>query len=743
MLNPKKHPPSSSNAQNSAPADPFGGGSFDFGIILNFLYVIKERWFIGLLAGLTLATFYAHRSLQEIPLYHASVHILFEPRADRVIDIQQVVETTAGGQADNLLDFQMRIIRSRAFRENVAASFNDAEIAKIVEPYRNPEGGTPSLQGVLGGSVFFHRDGSAGIVVNAHHRDPQAAALIVNRFAERYIASVVTRTGVGNAAAIQFLQEQAADLRTRIEESDRALVDYRRRYNLVSLEDNQNLIVSRLQALNGALTNARIRLLALEADVAMVEAANEGQESLLEVPSLARFGSVPGLHERLEEARAERRRLDLRYLSRHPLMVQNANLLAVYDERLEAELKRGVRDLFQRRAHLLEEIEKLTNQLAQAENEALLLDSMAIDYNVLRRKLESDRRTFDDVIARLNETNVASQLDNTNVRVLDQAEPPWGPFTPDRNKIFAVTAILFLMGMVGVPIAVEFLDTRLKSAADVEQTIGKPLLADIQAVKGKKQALKGRLVVDEEDEAITEVYRSVYASLKIHGVEQIPKAIMVTSALPKEGKSFFVSNFAAACALHGHRVLIIDADLRRPSQAANFGVSGKVGTLSWIENGAHLPQDENAPLPENLGILEISPMLHLLPSGGSSKKSTEVLEHPRFAALIQAARRKYEFILIDTPPVSLFPDALFAARLAEESIFICKHNAVSRTRVKQCITTIENTHTPVSGVVINNRTSSKGLRPGYGSSPYGYTYRYGPKEYKAHAKYYQESAKSS
>ena len=245
----------------------------------------------------------------------------------------------------------------------------------------------PRFKGFSGGSVFFHRDGSAGIVVNAHHRDPQAAALIVNRFAERYIASVVTRTGLGNAAAIQFFA--GASGRPSHPQSKRAtgpLVDYRRRYNLVSLEDNQNLIVSRLQALNGALTNARIRLLALEADVATVEAANEGQESLLEVPSLARFGSVPGLHERLEEARAERRRLDLRYLSRHPLMVQNANLLAVYDERLEAELKRGVRDLFQRRAHLLEEIEKLTNQLAQAENEALLLDSMAIDYNVLAPK---------------------------------------------------------------------------------------------------------------------------------------------------------------------------------------------------------------------------------------------------------------------------------------------------------------------------------------------------------------------
>lgn len=736
--------PPVSPARGASPQDPFGGGGFDLSSLLNLLYVVRERWITGLVAGLAVAGLFAFFALKEIPVYESTGHFLIEPRADRVVNIEQVVDTGISGQMEVAMENHLRQLRTRDFRSAVVETFDERERERIVRPYRDEEGHAPSVGAVVGQSVRIHRDRRSVIFsVTARHRDAEVAALIANRFIGEYINRLLMRTGTGNEAAIVFLRRQADELRDRIETAERELQDYRTRYNLVSLEENQNVIVERLKQIDGALTGAMVELQGINAQISQVEEVRAAGGDLSEVPPIARFGTVGEIRQRLNDQERQHAQLDLRYLRMHPRMIESTERLDSLNRQLEREINRAVRDLEMRQAELVRREANLSTQLARAEADALELDRRAIEYNVLRRKLTSEQRTFDEIVSRLNETIVASQLENTNLRILDSAVAGGAPVSPDRKRIFMVTALLLLVGFFGVPLLIEFFDNRLTSVMDVEDFVGKPLLADLHAATKTEAGERPKIVLKSSDEMMVEAYRGAYAALRIHGHEQYPKVIAVTSALPKEGKSFFTSNFGSVCALHGMRTLIVDADFRRPSQSKNFDLKNDRGVLTWHASKEPVFLGDAASPKAPYGVHELAENLYLMCSGGATKRSTEVLECERFGDLMEHLRKQFDVVIIDTPPVSRFPDALFAARFADETIFVCKHNVVSRHKVKQSVRALENTLTPVVGIVINNRKSSRGSHGGYGYySKYGYSYRYDYKNYREYQKYYSTADKS-
>jgi succinoglycan biosynthesis transport protein ExoP len=295
------------------------------------------------------------------------------------------------------------------------------------------------------------------------------------------------------------------------------------------------------------------------------------------------------------------------------------------------------------------------------------------------------------------------------------------PISPNPRKTLLITLALAGIILVGYPFSVEMVFGRVRSWNDVENYLGSSLLAEIGSVNRIGESDRPHLVEQEQDETATEQFRALYSQLLLTSKIDPPKTILVTSTIPGEGKSFIASNLASVFVSHGRKVLLVDADLRRPSQHRNHKLDNKAGILRWLENGGTLADDLLHD--ERLGIVELSPGLFLLRTGGSSRKACELMESGRLSELLKALQMKFDIVVLDTPPAGIFPDALAFARISQEVIYICRFNAVSRQQARSVLQRLRQTGMEMPGIVLN------AMPTGRGGSYYYYSYGY-------HAKYY-------
>ncbi len=709
------------------------------------LYIIRERWAAGTAAGLLAAGVFAIYFLQQPPLYEAAASILVETTADKVMDIEKVVDTSLTGQRqlfEAALNSHYRQLTSRTLLLQVLETLAPEEKKRAVGPYL-PDAPPPSfkrkafLEDVVRESCQVQwEEGTQVFALRFRHRDAGAAALLANRYAAQYILFVLNRSGAGNDSALLFLRRQAGDLRGQIAEAESRLQAYREEHRLVSIEENQNIIQERLKSLNESATRNKVERLALESRTAQIETAQKNGGELLEIPAILQFGNVREILAELDAAQAERAAWSGRYLEKHPRMTENAARQAALRRKLDQKVQLAAADLRHQLAEVRGRQERIEAALRQAEAEALRLDRMAIDYNVLRRKLETDKSTFGQILTRLNETTISSRLDNTNIRILDQAQIPGKPVSPNPRKIILGALLLFGAAFFIVPLGLEMADNRLRTFSDIDRFLGKLSLGEVPEIKKREDVSLPLVMLEENDESLVELFRGLYSHLQIISKTAPPKVLLLTSTLPEEGKTFLSCNLAAAFSRHGHRTLLMDCDFRRPELHRTFKVKNTAGVLRWFDTGAAVPPPAEIAAGSELGILQMRDSFFFLRAGGSSKRPTEMMGHPRFEKLVHSLREAFDIVIIDTPPTGVFPDAFFLAEFADETVYVCRQNMVNRHRVKLSIQELDRTPAQVVGVILNGVSASLNRHGyygrGYGYHSYGYYYGAGSCQ-----KYYQ------
>ncbi|MDP0501741.1 MAG: polysaccharide biosynthesis tyrosine autokinase [Verrucomicrobiota bacterium JB022] len=700
----------------------------------DYLLIVRERAWWAALIALVAAGLLAAYMWSQPRLYQSSTTLLFETTPERIVDIEEVVDTSLRGKEDMILQVHLEQITSRQFMQRVIDSLNQEEQTLLTRPYADEDGKTPSLASVIRqASAISPGRGAPLFRITFRHRSAEGAALLANRYAQEYIDYMGERSDLGNERALGFLRQQADELRGQIEASELKLQDYRQQHNLVSLEENQNIVLERMKELNAAVTRARVNRLNASAKVAEVEDAMQTDRNLLQIPAISEGSGVDATAAKLAEAKAERETLNTKYLERHPRMVENAQKIEGLEQMLDRQIQTRVTDLRNQLAEAQERENKLQTELASAEQEALRRDRQAIEYNVLRRQIESDQRLFDQLMSRLNETNVSSQLGNVNARIVDEAQPAGAPFTPDRNKVIASSAMLFLLILVGIPIAMEAFDNKLKTEWDVGSFLQKNFLGEIPLVKGNNPEKRAKIVLDNENPRAREYFRSIYSQIMLMSEATSPRVSIITSTLPGEGKTFVACNLASCFAKHHARTLLIDCDLRRPQINRYFEMKNDAGLIPWLERG-DVPSAEQSVLDDPLlEIRQVSPYLHVLRTGGTTQEASEFFQSQKFHNLLLRLRDNYDQIIIDTPPVGGFSDALFLASQADETIFVAKHNHVNRRKVKYLLERIDHTPGRVLGVIFNQTKTSR-------TQQYGF---YGFYDEKTYRNYYGDNKSSS
>lgn len=707
---------SSKPAKKTSSPAPVGQGSID---LRQLLIVLRTHFWVAAALTVVACSFVAWQQLSQPKLYSADASLFFE-RPSRVQEMRQLQDSPMD---EMQITTRREQLRSIELAQRVANSFTPEEVELLTgsaEGSKNPaksSGAGRDLVSLVRHAVSSERrPDTMLLVVSAVHTDPRAAALMANRYAEQFIRFVFDRSAAGNDAALAFLKEQADDLRKKVEASERDLQDYRQRFHLVSLEANQNIVVDNLKTLNASNTAARVARLAAEARLAQAEDLLKRDASAEQMASATGFESLGEIAKRLAELQAKRAVMAERFGRRHPAMQELAREIDALQKVRDERVKLAIASLRDQVDKARTEEKQLTDQLAEAEKESLHLDQIGVEYNTLRRSAESNRATYTQMLTRLNDATISSQLTGVNVKISEFATPPAAPFSPNPRRTLLLTLALGLAIFVGYPFAMELFFGRIRSVADVEHFLNTEVLGEIGAVRQGSDSDRAQLVRGEADETATEQFRALYSHLLLSSRIDPPKTILVTSTLPSEGKSFIAANLAQLFVAHGQRVLLIDGDFRRPVQHRNFSLPNNAGILAWL--GQPRPIGPEVLKDPTLGIHEVAAGLHILRAGGSSRKTTELLSGEALPRLLEELQRHFDVLIIDTPPAGVFPDAIAFAKHCHEALFVCRFNTATRQAVRGVLERFRQADIETPGVVLNAMPS------GLGGSTYYYGYAY-------------------
>jgi succinoglycan biosynthesis transport protein ExoP len=425
----------------------------------------------------------------------------------------------------------------------------------------------------------------------------------------------------------------------------------------------------------------------------LVESYRREGKNLWELSFVAEQSRVSNLFERMSGTKIQISSLSKRYREKHPVMIQQLQILQESEVELALAVANSVDKLDAAYAESKSNFELASQRLAEKEVELIQLSKTRVEYSSLQREMDVQQGFLMALVSRMTQERAAVNLKNPNSRVIDEALPPQRHSSPNIVMNLAAGFLGGLAAGVGLIFVVSFLDDRVKSAFDIEGTIGLSMLGVVPRIKKLDSSSKAQAVASNVDRHVTESFRSIHSALKLSDESKNAKVIVTTSTVPGEGKSFISSNLALTFANHGEKTLLLDGDLRLPNVARSLQLENEYGLLDHIEKGVAL---------DEVIMTEVYPNLDVLPSGGKSKNPTQVLNSAKFEAMLAELRDRYDRIVIDSPPLAAVSDVLNLLPLVDGVLYVIKFNTVKRKTAVQNVRRLWESNTPVFGAILNN-----------------------------------------
>lgn len=598
------------------------------------------------------------------------------------------------------LNTQISVLNSGAIVLGVERRLQDDERERFMAPYADALSFTGPLtptQMLAENRKIMPQRGTLMIGVGYNHPDPVIAARVANLFADEFINYNLTLNIDGSMKAVEDLRIRADQQKERVEELELKMAEYREDNNAVSLESQENIASTQLSSLNGIKIENKNLYDNLETRVNLIESFRRAGRNLSELSFIAEQPQVSSLLSQISAVKIGISTSSKRYREKHPVMIQQLQTLQESEVELVAAVKDSVDKLSSALAEAKSNFELASQRLAEKETELIQLSKTRVEYSSLQREMDVQQGFLQALVQRMTQERAAVNLKNPNSRVIDEALPPLRHSSP--NIVMNLAAGFFggLAVGAGLIFVVAFLDDRVKSAFDIEGTIGLSMLGVVPRIKKLDSNSKAQAVASNIDRHVTEAFRSIHSALKLSDESKSAKVIVTTSTVPGEGKSFISSNLGLTFANHGEKTLLLDGDLRLPNVARSLQLENEYGLLDHIEKDVAL---------DEVIMKEVYPNLDVLPSGGKSKNPTQVLNSAKFEAMLADLRDRYDRIVIDSPPLAAVSDVLNLLPLADGVLYVIKFNTVKRKTAVVNVRRLWESNTPIFGAILNNISST-------------------------------------
>jgi len=551
-------------------------------------------------------------------------------------------------------------------------------------------------------------------IIEIHYRSPDKtlAASVVNTLINTYIEQNFKTRFESTMQASDWLSKQLVDLEMKVQTSQEKLVQYQKQHEILGIDEKQNITTSKLDELNKELTAAESDRMQKESVYRLVQSSDPDTAAAAAV-STANAGSsggASGLMERMREQQADLKiqvaQLSTQFGNAYPKVVQLNTQLKEVDAQLQTEMTKVVSRVRSGYLAALQHETMLRRALDNQKQEANKLNESAIEYSLLKRDVESYRTLYEGLMEKLKEAGVTAGLRSNNIRSVDKARVPTYPSEPNVPRNLAFALALGLSTGIGLAFLLEGIDNTVRTPEQAQAISALPSLGMIPlGSKSGIEAAAKRLTVASSREAVelvtqsrpqsqmAESYRGLRTSLLLTSLGGPPKVILITSALPQEGKTTTSINTAIVLAQKGTRVLLIDADLRRPSIHKTLGMGPKTG-LSNVLTG-------NAMLQQAVVRSSILPTLFVLTAGTPPPNPAELLASSNMKDILAELREQYDHIIVDTPPTLSVTDAVVMSTRADAVVLVIRSGQTTKQALRRARDLLMQVNARVSGVLLN------------------------------------------
>ena len=528
--------------------------------------------------------------------------------------------------------------------------------------------------------------------VNFESTDPELAAAAVNTLMRRFIERELESRSEAYTEVSDWLQKRLDEQRTRIEESEMALQRYREQPNSLALDERQNIVVQRLADLNTAVTAAQTARIQQEEVYTQLQLIMGDPEALFGFPAILANDVIQGLRSRLEDLRLEETQLAERYGDRHPEMVRVRNAIGDVDAQLQAEVGRVVSAFRSGYEAAVGQETRLTAELEAQKREALDLNRRESEYTTLEREVATNRQLFDNLMRQSQVLGPSAELQTSTIRLVDEAMVPGAPVRPLRQRNLLLAAIGGLFIAVALAFGVEFVDSRIKSPEEVVTHLKLPFMGYVPRLTPDASRVNP-LISNGTPPSFKEAFRRIRSNVMLARPDSSGRTLVITSTGPREGKTVVASNLALALAQAGQRVILIDADMRRPKVHTVFGQNLEPGLSNLLAGRA---SDVEVVRPSE------TPGLFLLPAGTYPPNAADLLASPLYRSFLENLREAYDWIVIDSPPVMAVTDASIVAHDASGVMFVVGSHMTRRDAAQTALDELESVQARFVGAVLNH-----------------------------------------
>jgi len=710
----------------------------DFNFQQYFQVINKHK--IGVLIFSFMTTILSSLVVMSLtPVYQATASLLLESESAKLISIEEVYGINAG--RSEYYETQFEILKSRSLVERVVRRlslikhedfdlsnqktwyerflpilnrFNEGSKSSS-EEYTEAQKFSYAVEKFMEGMSISPVRNTQIVKIHFRAKDKELTTIAANEIASVYINSHFIAKSTVTSQATDWMGEQLDNLKNKLRNSEKTLQTYREKEKLVDISGVLTLPANDVERLSNQLADAKQELSYIR--------IKKNQLKNIDTKSLSEMQSIPLIlnHQlvrqlKLEESRQKIKISELseRYGDKHPkILTARSEMLSIRQD-MKSQIFSITEVVRKDYVAAKERTLKLTKILNKAKEEIQRIGRKQYRLNELEREVLTTKELYNTFLKRMKETKITSDFKSANARILDVANEPSHPVWPRKKLTIAIVFAISLMFAVFIAFFLEAINDTLRSTETIERTLKLPLIGVVPKTdrRAKKASTEG-ILFEKDGFAFSESIRSIRSSVVLSNIDKPFKTILVTSSVPSEGKTVIASNLALALGKM-ERVLLIEADLRRPKLAENLGVDRQNVGLAKILRGTVSFSDS----------VQAVRGIDVLFAGGIPFNPHDLLSSDKFAKTLDSLRDQYDRIVIDSPPVNSVSDPLMLSQYADTVIFVTKADSTKTKTVRFGIDQLLKVNASVLGVVLNcfdfsKNNNSEGYYDYYG--PYGYS----------------------